>query len=59
MAGTAGSDLGTGGMQTKLNAAKMVWEQGIDMVIAYGANPAILYDILDGKPVGTKFLGRK
>ncbi len=59
MAGSAGSALGTGGMMTKLNAAKMVWEQGIDMIIAYGARPAILYDILEGKPIGTRFLGRK
>ena len=46
-------------MTTKLKAAKMAVAQGIDMVIADGGRPEHLYDILEGKSVGTRFLGRK
>ena len=59
MTGGAGSRLGTGGMTTKLNAAKIATAAGVDMVIANGKNPKLLYDILDGKSVGTKFLAKK
>jgi len=58
MIGGAGSSLGTGGMLTKINAAKMANEKGVDMVIANGKNPDILYDIVDGKDVGTRFVSR-
>ncbi len=58
MIGGAGSSLGTGGMITKINAAKIACEKGIDMVIANGENPNILYDIIDGKYVGTRFIGK-
>lgn len=58
-AGGKGSEIGTGGMATKLGAAKMVMDVGGDMIIANGKDPAILYDILDGKPVGTRFIGDK
>lgn len=54
-----GSTLGTGGMRTKLKAAKIVTENGIDMVIANGSDPKILYDIVEGKNVGTRFYGKK
>lgn len=56
LAGGKGSSLGTGGMATKVKAAKTVNACGIDMIIANGKNPEILYDIADGKSVGTKFL---
>ena len=59
LAGGAGTSLGTGGMQTKISAAKLVTEAGVDMIITNGANPTVLYDIMDGKPVGTRFLGNK
>lgn len=59
LAGDAGSALAVGGMATKLKAAKMTWEQGIDMVIANGARPELLYDIVAGRPVGTRFVGKK
>ena len=59
MTGGAGSRLGTGGMTTKLNAAKIATAAGIDMVIANGKEPTVLYDITEGKRVGTKFLSRK
>jgi glutamate 5-kinase len=59
LAGGAGSSLGTGGMATKLRAAKMVTAAGCDMIIANGEKPTYLYDIVDGKAVGTRFLGKK
>lgn len=55
LAGASQSSQGTGGMVTKLQAAKICLECGCDMVIANGNNPANLYDILDGKSVGTTF----
>lgn len=51
------SSLGTGGMRTKLNAAKLVTAHGTDMIICNGASPELLYDICDGKQVGTRFKG--
>ena len=53
-----GSELATGGMSTKLTAAKIVTERGCDMIITDGKNPEVLYDILDGKAIGTRFLKR-
>ena len=58
LGGGSGSSLGTGGMMTKLRAAERVTEAGIDMVIANGDDPMLLYDVLDGKPVGTLFKGK-
>lgn len=58
LAGTTGHKLGTGGMATKLKAAKIVTESGCDLVIAYGKDPNIVYDIIEGKPVGTRFPAR-
>ena len=58
LAGGAGSGLGTGGMATKLRAAQLVMDAGIDMVIANGERPDVLYDIVDGAAVGTRFLGK-
>lgn len=54
----AGSALGTGGMETKLYAAQMVTAAGTDAIIANGAAPELLYDIVEGAPVGTRFIGR-
>lgn len=59
MAGGAGSSLGTGGMLTKVVAAKRATRAGVDMIIANGAHAEVLYDILEGKPVGTRFIGKK
>ncbi len=56
LAGGKGSELGTGGMATKLQAAQMVNGAGIDMVIANGADPDMLYSIVEGKAVGTRFI---
>ena len=54
LAGGVGSSLGTGGMATKLRAAKMVIAQGCDMVITNGEHPERLYDIAEGKDVAHK-----
>ena len=59
LGGGAGSALGTGGMFTKLRAASMCMERGIDMMIIRGDRPALLYDCVEGAPVGTRFVGRK
>jgi glutamate 5-kinase len=58
LAGGSGSDLGTGGMSTKLHAARLATEAGVDMVIANGSRPELLYDIAEGKPAGTRFAAR-
>jgi glutamate 5-kinase len=55
LGGDAGSDLGTGGMVTKLRAAKIMENSGCDMIITNGARPEDLYLIADGKSVGTRF----
>ena len=55
LAGVSSTTQGTGGMVTKLHAAEICLACGCDMVIANGNNPDHLYDILDGKDVGTKF----
>lgn len=55
----AGGSLGTGGMVTKLNAARTAAEAGIDTVIANGSDPDILYRIFGGETAGTRFSGRK
>lgn len=57
LAGGSGSTLGTGGMATKLHAAQLATQAGFDMVITNGARPEVLYDIVDGKSVGTRFIG--
>ena len=57
MAGGSGSGLGTGGMTTQLHAARLATEAGMDMVITHGAKPENLYAIVEGQPVGTRFLG--
>ena len=54
-----GTTLGTGGMITKIHAAEIAMDAGIDMIIANGTRPELLYKILDGDKVGTKFIGRK
>lgn len=58
-AGGAGTNLGTGGMATKLIAAKRATKQGIDMVLANGSNPEVILDVLEGKEIGTLFVGKR
>ena len=56
LGGGSGSAMGTGGMATKLRAARIVTEAGCEMVIANGSKPQLLYDIAAGKDAGTRFL---
>jgi glutamate 5-kinase len=58
-AGSTGSNFAKGGMATKISAARLCNKAGIDMMIALGEEPAILFDILDGKDVGTLFVAKK
>ncbi len=59
LAGGSSSNVGTGGMVTKIEAAKIATSVGCEMVITNGKDPFVLYGVIDGKPVGTRFLGRK
>ncbi len=52
---STGSDVGTGGMETKLTAARIATLSGADMVIANGKDVGILHEIFQGKFVGTLF----
>lgn len=55
----AGSSVGTGGMKTKISAAKIATDSGADMVIANGDDVYVLYDIIEGKNIGTLFRAHK
>lgn len=55
----AGTRLGTGGMVTKIKAAKIATSGGTDVVIANGKEPGILYKIINGDDVGTRFLSAR
>ena len=59
LGGREGSSLGTGGMRTKLGAAKICMENGVDMMILNGAKPDRLYDVFEGKRIGTRFRSGK
>lgn len=58
MAGSSHSDVGTGGMITKILAAQIATEAGIDMLIANAAEPDILERVFDGEALGTYFYGK-
>lgn len=55
IAGGAGSKLGTGGMATKIRAAEIANNGGIDLIIMNGKDPKGLYKVFDNKAVGTLF----
>lgn len=57
LAGGSASALGTGGMVTKVKAADYLRKKNVSMVIASGENPDVVYDILEGKKIGTLFVG--
>lgn len=57
-AGDVGSARGTGGMRTKLEAARFATERGISVVVMSGDNPSLLYDLFDGHAVGTFFAAK-
>ncbi|MEG6613835.1 glutamate 5-kinase [Pseudoclostridium thermosuccinogenes] len=54
----AGTKRGTGGMITKLNAAKIATSSGVNMVLTNGDNPEIIMDIINGKDIGSLFLSK-
>ncbi|ERK28506.1 glutamate 5-kinase [Clostridium intestinale] len=58
-AGGAGSSQGTGGMKTKLAAAKVALGAGVNMILTNGKDPEILFDILEGQDVGTLFINKR
>lgn len=58
LAGEAGTSLGTGGMQTKIKAAKIATESGCDMVIANSNKPEHLYGIIENEAHGTRFFAK-
>ena len=56
----SGTKLGTGGMKTKIGAAEIAVNAGIDVYIINGERPFVLYDIIEGKKfIGTKFCAKK
>lgn len=55
MAKGSSSDVGTGGMSTKLGAARLATSAGADMIIANGADMSIIHRIMDGERIGTMF----
>lgn len=59
LAGGAGSRRGTGGMRTKVQAAELATSQGTSMLVTNGNRPESLYDIVEGKKVGTLFVAKK
>ena len=56
MASGTGSNFSTGGMVTKISAAKLCALNQVDMIITNGVEPAIIFDILEGENLGTLFL---
>ncbi len=59
LAGGAGTALGTGGMITKIKAAEIANEKGIDMIILNGKNPDNIYYLFENGDLGTLFKGKK
>lgn len=59
VAGGHGSRFSTGGMVTKLHAAQIAMDAGIDTIVMNGATPESIYKALDGKQIGTFFTGKK
>jgi glutamate 5-kinase len=55
LGGVSGSGLGTGGMVTKLKAARYAANHGLETIITSGSDVNVLYRIMDGEPIGTLF----
>ena len=55
----AGTSFGTGGMKTKLSAARIAADSGADMIITNGNNVDNIRAVLNGEPVGTLMLAHK
>lgn len=59
LAGGSGTDRGTGGMITKLHAAQIATESGINTVVMSGEDPEDIYKVIDGRQIGTFFKARE
>ncbi len=59
LAGGSGTNRGTGGMITKLHAAQIATEAGINTVVMNGSDPEELYKLLDGRQIGTLFKAQR
>ena len=59
LASGAGTLFSTGGMVTKISAARICLQDGIDCIITSGSDPAIIFEILEGKEVGTHFVANR
>lgn len=59
LAGGSGSKLGTGGMVTKIHAAKIAMNSGFPMIIAHGKQEKVISRIIGGDSIGTLFLPRE
>lgn len=55
----AGTEMGTGGMQTKVLAAEIATSAGVEVVVAYGKRPSVLKEVTQGVPLGTRFLPKE
>ena len=58
IASGAGSSFSTGGMVTKISAAKICLNDGIDCIITNGSDPEVIFEILEGKETGTHFVAK-
>jgi len=56
LASGAGSSFSTGGMVTKISAARICQQAGVDCIIASGSDPGVILEILEGKKIGTHFV---
>jgi len=56
---STGSNVGTGGMNTKMNAAKIATSAGVDMIIANSKDIRIIHRIMDGRDIGTLFVANE
>lgn len=56
---STGTNIGTGGMSTKLSAAKIATSHGCDMIIANGKDMRVIHKIIDGGKHGTLFIGKE
>jgi glutamate 5-kinase len=59
LANGAGSSFSTGGMITKLAAVRICNDENIDVVITNGSVPENIFNVLDGKEIGTHFVAKK
>ncbi|MDH7600741.1 MAG: glutamate 5-kinase [Armatimonadota bacterium] len=57
LAGATGTDYGRGGMRAKIEAAKIATSSGVTMIIARSTKPHVIIDAVEGKNVGTRFVG--